>query len=189
MRVLPDHIDGDGISLRRYVANDAEAMHDAVTANIEHLRPWMGWISLEPLTVEDRRELIAGWERGWRAGGDVLTGIWQAGRLVGSCGLHRRIGPDGLEIGYWVGADHVGRGIASTAAALLTDLAFTVPEIEGVEIHHDVANVRSRRVPEKLGFEWICQVPADRDLKGTAETGTDDVWRVSRERWADLRAR
>ena len=188
MRVLPDHVDGDGIAVRRYVVADAEAMHEVVSANVEHLRPWMGWIALEPLTVDDRRDLILGWERAWIAGGDVLTGIWQYGALVGGCGLHRRIGPDGLEIGYWVGAAHVGHGIATAAARALTDLAFTVPEVEGVEIHHDVANLRSRRVPEKLGFEWICQVPADRQLTGTAETGTDDVWRVSREAWADLRA-
>jgi len=37
--------------------------------------------------------------------------------------------------------------------------AFTVPDIERVEIHHDKANAASRRVPEKLGFVLVEEVP------------------------------
>ena len=64
-------------------------------------------------------------------------------RVVGGSGLHRRIGPDGLEIGSWVRRDFVRRGIASSAAAWLTDLAFARPDIDRVEIHRDRANVAS----------------------------------------------
>src|SRR5438093_1311993 len=70
-------------------------------------------------------------------------------------GLHRRIGPGGLEIGYWVHVDHVGHGYATTAAGALTTLAFEDPAITHVEIHVEPANAASNRVPEKLGFELV----------------------------------
>lgn len=35
--------------------------------------------------------------------------------VVGGCGLHRRVGPGGLEIGYWVHAAWTRRGIAAAA--------------------------------------------------------------------------
>jgi len=61
---------------------------------------------------------------------------------------------DGLEIGYWVHAAHTRRGHASAAAAALTTVAFTLPGIEIVEIHHDRANLASEGVPRKLGSAW-----------------------------------
>ena len=183
MSRLPEQVQGEGVILRRYRDTDTEAMHALVSANVEHLRPWMGWISFEPLTVEDRRELVATWEQEWAAGGDLTVGIWLDGDLVGGAGLHRRIGPGGLEIGYWVGTAYVGRGIATAAARALTDLAFTVEGIEAVEIHHDASNLASRRIPEKLGFERWGRVGPNRPLRGTAETGVDDVWRMTRTAW------
>src|SRR4051812_21433844 len=112
MSRLPEEVEGDGVSLRRYRLEDAEALHRLVSQNIEHLRPWMEWISFEPVTLDERRELIETWTEEWASGGSVTTGIWRGGVLVGSSGLHRRIGPDALEIGYWVSAAHVGQGIA-----------------------------------------------------------------------------
>jgi RimJ/RimL family protein N-acetyltransferase len=45
--------------------------------------------------------MLEEWERDWLRGGDVALGMFVSGQVVGSCGLHGRIGPGGLEIGYW----------------------------------------------------------------------------------------
>ena len=58
-----------------------------------------------------------------------------------------RIGPGGLEIGYWVRRAYTRRGIATTAAAALVDQAFRLPGIERVEIVHDELNVASGGIP------------------------------------------
>ena len=182
MERLPEVAHAGEITLRRWRAGDGEALHEAIVANVEHLRPWMAWIQFEPQTVAEREALIVGWDQSWRDGGDVLFGIWRGDQLVGSCGLHRRIGEGGLEIGYWIHVDHVGQGLATLAAGAATELAFATPGIDRVEIHHDVTNVASARVPEKLGYTLVGQVVAARPDVAPAETGMDCIWRVTRER-------
>lgn len=184
LAVLPIGGEGYGVELRAWAPSEAAELAAAVTANLEHLRPWMPWVRFEPLALAEREALIRGWEEARRAGGDVVWAIRRDGVVVGGSGLHRRIGPDGLEIGYWVHVDHVGEGIATAAARLATDLAFGVPGIERVEIHHDVTNRASGRVPEKLGFAPAGEVASAREERAPAETGTDRVWRVSRVAWA-----
>ena len=49
----------DGFVLRRYQRHDAPALAVAVGESLEHLRPWMPWIALEPTTLEQREELLA----------------------------------------------------------------------------------------------------------------------------------
>lgn len=183
MERLPDLVEHDGLVLRRWTEDEAETLEAVVTANLDHLRPYMPWIAFEPMAIEDRRALVRDWEEKRLAGGDVVVGVFEDGVAVGSAGLHRRIGPGGLEIGYWVAADHLGEGIARRASAGLTDAAFTLPDIDRVEIRHDISNAYSRNVPKTLGFRLIGRDDPNRDTKAPAETGVDLVWRVTRDEW------
>lgn len=171
--------------VRRWEPDDVPALHEAVLDSIEHLRPWMPWIAKEPLGLEERRQLVAGWIASWETG-DRLCGLFVGDRVVGCAGLHDRIGPTGREIGYWVRAGETGRGYATAAARTLTDMAFTMPGIARVEIQHDVANVASGRVPAKLGFTPVREVPHVPEAPG--ESGIRRVWRVERDRWWARRA-
>jgi RimJ/RimL family protein N-acetyltransferase len=183
MERLPELVEHDGLVLRRWTVADAEVVASLVAANLEHLRPYMPWIADEPLPIEDRRALHRGWEETWNAGGDVVLGISDADVCIGGCGLHHRIGPGGLEIGYWVAADHLGEGVARRASAGLTSMAFTLPGIDRVEIRHDISNAYSRNVPASLGFTLIGRDAPNRDARAPAETGVDVVWRVTRDEW------
>ena len=183
MEPLPEHVEHDGLVLRRWTAADAEEFGALVTANVDHLRPRMPWIADEPLGLDARRELLRGWDEAWARGGDLVVGIFEDEVAVGSAGLHQRIGPTGLEIGYWVDARHVGRGIARRASAALTTLAFTSPSIDHVEIHHDLTNVASRRVPERHGYHLVGRLaPPTRPL-APADVAIDLVWRIARDEW------
>jgi len=178
---LPDHFEDGPILIRRWHVDDALALGAVITDNIEHLRPWMAWIAFEPQTVEQRVELIRQWEREWLDGEDVVLGIFVHDRPVGGTGLHRRIGPEGLEVGYWISEDHLGRGLATTVSRTLTSGAFSIPEITHVEIHCDEANARSRRVPERLGFTYTGNV--DRPITAPSESGSHRVYRMTRDEW------
>jgi ribosomal-protein-serine acetyltransferase len=170
--------------VRRYRLQDAAALVEAVTASVEHLRPWMPWIALEPQTVEQRRDFISETIAKWEAGSDMTCGMFlaESGELVGGTGLHRRRGPGVLEIGYWTHAGYLGRGYATEASRALTSAALSLDGIKAVEIHHDKANARSRRVPEKLGYELVAETPDE--VTASGEAGIDLTWRMPKERWA-----
>ena len=179
--VLPDTIEGPTLTLRRWRTADAPDLCHLIESNLEHLRPWMAWIADEPLTVAQRVRMIEDWEDGWAAGGDAVLAVAEGAELVGSCGLHRRAGPDTLEIGYWVDHRHLRRGIASEVARLLTGAALAVPGITGVEIHHDKANVASGRVPAGLGYRWLGESVVDPAPPG--RSGVDWAWRMDAADW------
>ena len=186
---LPERIDHDGLELRRWVPDDDVILHELINRNVEHLRPRMPWIAVEPQVLADRRQLIEKWQREWEAGGDVVFAIRRDGEVLGAAGLHRRLGPGGLEIGYWVDGDHQGQGIATSTTRALTDLAFTVPAIDRVEIHHDVTNLASARIPQKLGYIRLPDLVGVKRELAPADTGTDCVWRVTRAAWARISKR
>ena len=180
MEQLPTTTSSARLTMRLWEPDDAPALSAAVTASLEHLRPWMPWAAVAP-TAEDERELIGMFADVWRAGGEAVYGVFAGDAIVGGTGLHRRAGPDTLEIGYWIHVDHIGRGYATEVSAALTDVAFTVDGIEFVEIHHDAANVRSAAVPAKLGFVHVATRP---DIAAApAEVGEDWTWRVDRDAW------
>ena len=122
---LPAELVLDQFVLRRYQQKDAAALAVAVRESLEHLRPWMPWIALEPTTLKERKQLLSKWDRDFADGTQYSFGMFRSGRVVGGAGLMRRIASDGLEIGYWVHADFVGRGFATTAAEALTTLGST----------------------------------------------------------------
>ena len=181
MDTLPELITCPRLHLRRWTTRDVPRLRDAVHASLEHLRPWMPWIVHEPMTDDDRRALVARWEDEWRAGGDSVLGVVLGDTVVGGCGLHRRRGPTTLEIGYWVHVDHVGHGYARELTAALTSAALAVRGIDRVEIHHDAANVASRRVPESLGFRLDGEV--ERAPQAPGEIGVEVVWSTAHDDW------
>ncbi len=182
MARLPERTTSRRLTMRRWRDGDAEVLAEAVRSNLEHLRPWMPWADVPTApTAAEYAHLISEWEPMWAAGGDCVMGVFHAGHIAGGTGLHRRLGEGGLEIGYWIDVGHVRRGFATEVAAALTDLAFTVDDINRVEIHHDEANVASGRVPAALGYRKIGEVAHPPEAPG--ETGVRWIWRTTRPDW------
>jgi ribosomal-protein-serine acetyltransferase len=178
---LPGELTTERLTLRRWRTSDVADLAAAVARNIEHLRPWMPWIALEPLFDRERAALIEGWERAYLDGGDVVFGVFLGTRAIGGTGLHKRRGPQCLEIGYWIDKDHTNQGIATEIARALTTAALDVPGITYVEIHHDKANVASGRVPQKLGFTFAGETPDT--ITSPGEAGIDCTWRMDAADW------
>ncbi|WP_420434542.1 GNAT family N-acetyltransferase [Hyphobacterium sp.] len=76
-------------------------------------------------------------------------------RLVGACGIFKRnAAATHWEIGYWVGPEAQGRGIASEAAAGLVEAARADLAPDRLVAGHFEDNPASGRVLEKLGFAY-----------------------------------
>jgi ribosomal-protein-serine acetyltransferase len=181
----PVEIAGSRISARRYELTDAPQLHEAIVQSVEHLLPWMPWAALEPLELTDRLALIAYWLERWENGEDFEFGVFEGKTLVGGCGLHRHVGMTGFEIGYWTRAGETGRGIATDAAGCLIEAAFAIAAVDFVEVHHDVANVASGRIPLHLGFRLVEE--REDAAAAPAEVGIERVWRLDRRDWTGHR--
>jgi RimJ/RimL family protein N-acetyltransferase len=114
----------------------------------------MPWTASEPQTVEQKVELLRHFRGNFDLGRDFVYGIFDPdeAEVVGGTGLHTRVGPDALEIGYWIRASRIGEGLATEVTAAQTRAAFEVCGVDRVEIRIDPANERSARIPVKLGF-------------------------------------
>jgi len=166
------------VTLRRWRAADAQLVWRLVRESLEHLRPWMPWAARYDLGTS--AEFTRQCEQDWRSGAAFNYAITAGGQAAGSCGLMARIGPGGLEIGYWVHQDYARRGLASDAAAALSEAAFVLPGIDRVEIVHDEANIASAGVPRKLGFTEVEKRQSAAEAAAPGETGTSVVWRLTR---------
>ena len=183
------------VTLRRYRAEDADALFQAVTESLDHLRPWLPWAA--DYSRESAEEFLAGSVKDWDEGtaynyailiaipGDsaladrALADRALADRaLAGGIGLMTRCGPGGLEIGYWVHRAYTGRGLATAATAALVRQAFGLPGVDWVEIVHDELNVASGQIPRKFGFAEVGRRPLD--PPPPSGTGTGVVWRLTR---------
>jgi ribosomal-protein-serine acetyltransferase len=164
------------LELRRVREDFADDMYAAVTASLDHLRPWMPWAA--GYTRQSGGEFLAKAQQEWADGTAYNYAIMDDGAYAGGCSLMSRIGPGGLEIGYWVHAGHTNRGLATRAAAALTDEAFALPGIDRVEIVTDELNHASAAIPPKLGFTRTGTRPID--PASPAGSGTGIVWRRTR---------
>jgi len=129
-------------------------------------------------TEQDAVEFVVRCQENWRAGTTFgYAALGTDGQVIGSFSLIGRIGPGGLEVGYWLHPEHTGSGVGTRAVRLLTAEAFRIGA-DRVEIVHDLANVRSGAIPRRLGFVEVERRPR-RGPPLPAECGTDVVWRLT----------
>lgn len=163
--------------LRRPTPDDAEDMAAAIAGSLEHLVPWMPWASSpEAGAVAAQHERLAEAARAWDSGEEFhyIAAARYGGTILGRFGLHRRIGPGALELGYWLRPDAVGKGYASACTRALTTVALSLPDVERVEIHCDEANVRSQRVPRAAGYR-LDHIEAD-EVQAPEDLGRSMIW-------------
>lgn len=172
----PERIEVNELVLRRERLGDEAMVAQVVQANVDHLQPWMPWASPAAATVSAQRQRLMMAERAWKAGSDYTFALLEQDetKLLGIFGLHRRIGPQAIEMGYWLARVAVGRGHARAAAAALTAAAMDLCDVRRVEIHCDEANVRSRKVPQRLGY--VLDRVEDDEIKAPAEIGRSMIW-------------
>ena len=174
----------DTIEMRPVEVRDAPEMHALAVRNREMLRQWFPGVKDE-LALEETKSRIMASRKESRANKGLQVGIWENGRLAGAIDLHdidsesRR-----ANVGYWLGAEFQGRGLMTRACRALLDHAFDELGLNRIEIQCAVQNVKSRAIPEMLGFiqegvirqaEWLYDHYNDHVIYGML---TED-WRES----------
>jgi RimJ/RimL family protein N-acetyltransferase len=140
--------------LRCWTPADAPLMQTAIAESLAHLRAWLPWALYEPEDLVDKAARLRRYRGDFDLDRDYVYGIFDRDetRVLGSTGLHTRLGRGVREIGYWIHKDHINRGLATEVSAALTQVAMVIDHVQRVEIHCDPDNVASASVPRKLGF-------------------------------------
>jgi RimJ/RimL family protein N-acetyltransferase len=137
-------IQGEGIVLRPWREDDAEAVYSACQ-DPEILR----WIPVIPRPYT--REDAIGFVSGGLDLGPYQFAITEAGRVVGAIGM--RVGEQSTgHIGYWCVRDARGRGVTTRALRVLCRYALDELNLQRLELITDPENQASQRVAEKVGF-------------------------------------
>ena len=150
----PYRIETRRLVVRCWEPRDAALLKEAIDSSLEHLGPWMPWTADEPQTLEEKTELVKFFRSSFDTAENFTYGIFTADEteVLGGTGLHGRIGPGGLEIGYWIRASATRQGLTTESSAALTRVGFEVCEADRIEIRIDPRNEASFGIPRKLGF-------------------------------------
>jgi RimJ/RimL family protein N-acetyltransferase len=140
--------------IRCYEPEDAPLLKAAIDSSIDHLLPWMPWARFEPQSVEEKVELLRAFRGQFDHDENYVYGIFSADETeqLGGSGFHKRGNEGSLEIGYWVAAAAVGRGIATEVTAVQTRAGFELAGLDRIDIQVEPTNDRSLAIPRKLGF-------------------------------------
>ncbi|HZS30321.1 MAG TPA: GNAT family protein [Gaiellaceae bacterium] len=150
----PYRIETERLVIRCYDPRDAAKVKDAIDSSLDHLRPWMPWVEAEPQTLEEKTDLLKSFRAQFDAGDNFVVGVFSAdeSEVLGGSGLHPRVGPGGLEIGYFVRSSAKRQGYITESTAALTRVGFEICGADRIEIRIDPENEVSKGVPRKLGY-------------------------------------
>ena len=157
---------------------DALLLKRAVDSSLGHLRAWMPWAMHEPSELWVIEERIARFQREFQSGQDRSYAIFNAEEteILGGIGLHPGEAPDTMELGYWLRADATGQGLATEAAAALTQAAFN--ELGATARRNPLRphEPAQRTIPERLGFRLEKILTLRHTLTPTGDPRDTMVW-------------
>ena len=93
--------------------------------------------------------------------------------------------PEAPELGYWLGVDYWGRGLATEAVRAVIDFTFEQFDTGQLCAGARVTNPASRNVLEKCGFQWF-GVELHR-FESLGSSTPVDCFRLTRSIWASLK--
>jgi RimJ/RimL family protein N-acetyltransferase len=152
---FPESFESDRLTIRAPRPSDGAEINAAVHETFDDLKLWMPWAQQMP-TLEESESYVRRAQCQFLAREELTLFLFLKGTntMVGSSGLHR-IDWDipKFEIGYWCRKRFQGQGYITESTEAITQFAFETLGAKRVEIRCDSKNVRSRRIPDRLGFK------------------------------------
>lgn len=172
----------DEVSLKLVELKDAERVFELTDHSREYLREWLPWLDMTT-NVEDTKSFIQSCLENYAENKGITTFILYKGEIVGTAGYNKINWSNKIAyIGYWLGKDYQGFGIMTKVAKALTDYAFAELKLNRVDIRAAEKNIKSRAIPERLGFvcegkirqaEWLYDHYVDHIVYGMLVTEWD----------------
>lgn len=151
---FPEEFETERLLIRMPHAGDGKVVHEAIEASRNELKPWLPFAqkeqSVEEVEINIRNAYIAFIKREDLR---LLIYLKETGEYIASSGLHRiDWSVPKFEIGYWIDSRQSGKGYITEAVKGITNFAFEELKARRIEIRCDEKNIKSRAVPERLGY-------------------------------------
>ncbi|MEM9078156.1 MAG: GNAT family N-acetyltransferase [Bacteroidota bacterium] len=184
---IPYGIRTQRLLIRCYHPSDAPMLLEAITNSLDDLKKWMPWAQSEPSSLESKQELLKKFEQEYLENIDYTFGIFnkQENVIIGSTGLHTRIGADAREIGYWINSKYTNQGYATESTQALIKAGFEHHAVNTIEIHCDPENVVSLKIPKKLGFDLVDTLQ-NNTTSPEGEPRDTMIWRMTLEQYQKM---
>lgn len=129
-----------GVEIRQVSVEDTRAMFSLFNHNRDHLSPYYDLESAVGKVVEPRNNVR------------LRFGIWDGDILVGSINLTPSEETGEVELGYWLGKEHTGKGYATIATRAVANFGMTELGLQKVWAIVDKNNNASNKVMGRSGF-------------------------------------
>lgn len=151
---VPSEFNTERLLIRVPRPGDGKVVYESICKSIEELKLWLPFAhneQSEEQTEINLREAYANFLT--RKDMRLLIFLKGSNQFIGSSGLHN---PNWdipkFEIGYWIDTRFSGKGYMTEAVRGIAEFAFNELSARRIEIRCDTLNVKSKSIPERLGF-------------------------------------
>lgn len=126
---------------------------ELIESNRAYLREWLGWLD-NIKTISNLNRFVEAAISDYPEKKSLRAWIWHNDKIVGIIHLveidwtNRK-----AMIGYWIGQEFQGKGLATKATQALANFAFDEWKLNRIEIRCATKNIASQVIPKKLGFK------------------------------------
>lgn len=135
------------VVLREWIIDDAEDVYEY--AQNKKVGPMAGWKPHDNL--EETKKIIKMFIEEKETWAICLK---DTNKVIGSIGLHHTKSETERMLGYVLAEPYWGKGLTLEAANCLIEYAFNHLGVEQISTYHFPFNIQSKRVIEKLGFNY-----------------------------------
>lgn len=158
LRDFPTPIITPRLTLRPPQIGDGVLVNRAVLESFDVLNQFMPWASERP-TIDDSEEFVRQAAANWilKNNDEPYLPLFMFDKMtnlfIGATGYHHyNWDVDTIETGYWIRSSCSGKGFMTEAVNAITQYAFKQLMMKRITITCDIDNLRSKKIPERLGY-------------------------------------
>ncbi|MEO6939686.1 MAG: GNAT family protein [Candidatus Kapaibacterium sp.] len=191
---LPKRLESDHILIRQWYLSDLEE-HEALFDDgiAHHLAPWFPLQTPGQTPSQKRRaareKILMALDR-WETGTDYRFFIIEksTNKIVGQIaitGIVRNVNQSAF-IGYWIGWEHLNKGLATEATILAFEYAFEYLKLHRISLWISPDNAPSIQVAKKLELRYEGQIKSALFLGGRWQD--TEIYSILSDEWETRRA-
>jgi ribosomal-protein-serine acetyltransferase len=144
----------ESIELQLLSLGHRDELFRLVDSNREHLREWLPWLDSNT-SPKDTEFFIRSAITQYKSGKGPQYAVFYNTVMCGVCGFHPiDVGNKIGGVGYWLSKTCLRKGIVTMSLKALIKTGFHVYGLNRIEIACATGNIRSRAIPERLGFKF-----------------------------------